>query len=68
MHQFSSECYGSLRIRGIIKLGFSKLTLASRLLIFQSKKAYCRLGVNQVARDIESVHENSPDRTLTIRN
>ena len=40
-----------------MKLGFSKLTLASRSFISQSKNACCRLGVNLVARDIESVHE-----------
>ena len=52
-----------------MKFVFSKLTLASRSFIFQSKQiAYCRLGVNLVARDNESVHENSPDRTLTTRN
>ena len=51
-----------------MKLGFSKLTFASRSFISQSKNAYCRLSVNLVARDIESVHENSPDRTLSTRN
>ena len=51
-----------------MKLRFSKLTSASRSFIFQSKNGYCILGVNLVARDIESVHENSPDRTRTTRN
>ena len=51
-----------------MKLGFSKLTLALRSFISQSKNTYCRLGVNLLARDIVSVHENSPDRTPIIRN
>ena len=39
-----------------MKLGFSKLALASLVhLFFSLQDAYCRLGVNLVARDIESV-------------
>ena len=51
-----------------MKLGFSKLTLVSRSFIFQSENGYCRLGVNLVARDIGSVHQNGSDRTQTTRN
>ena len=40
-----------------MKLGFSKLTLISRSFTSQSNDACCRLGVNLMARDIESVHE-----------
>ena len=44
MHQFSSVMLLSGRIRGIMKLGFSKLTLASRSFIFQSKKRLLQTG------------------------
>ena len=65
MHQFSSVMIQFSENKRNNKIWDS---LNSRSFIFPSKNGYCRLGVNLVARDIESGHENSPDRTMTTRN